>query len=236
MRANGRKYQMGRRFAILIAVAAAGVMALGAQTGAQATEVVEYDSKVTIGSERNFYYGGVESELRECELGREVILFRPRPGPDRKLATTRTHLHNVGGVGGEAGAWRLHDDDVPSGPVYAEAPPVVGDGFVCRADRSKTYDNHYDTRLTINKLGTSMAGEVESKVRKCRVGREVIVFKKRPGPDRKLGATRSGARRGHWRVYVGTGSRIGRLYAKATPKVGDGFVCRPGYSRVHLDL
>jgi len=34
MRANGRKYDMGKAFAILIGVAAAGVMALGAQRGA----------------------------------------------------------------------------------------------------------------------------------------------------------------------------------------------------------
>ena len=36
MRANTKKkHEMGKRFAILIGVAAAGVMALGAQTGAQ---------------------------------------------------------------------------------------------------------------------------------------------------------------------------------------------------------
>ena len=39
---------MGRRFAIVIGMAAAGVIALGAQTAAAAPKVVEYDTKVTI--------------------------------------------------------------------------------------------------------------------------------------------------------------------------------------------
>ena len=44
MRAETKeKHEMGKRFAIVIGVAAAGVMALGAQTGTAASEgVVEY--------------------------------------------------------------------------------------------------------------------------------------------------------------------------------------------------
>ena len=39
-----RKHEMGKRFAVVIGVAAAGVMALGAQTGTAASEdVVEYE-------------------------------------------------------------------------------------------------------------------------------------------------------------------------------------------------
>jgi hypothetical protein len=73
----------------------------------------------------------------------------------------------------------------------------------------------------------------------------VIVFRKRPGPDRKLGATRSGSERvgvHNWWVRVkglkkqGPGRPdLGRVYAKATPKVGDGFVCRGDYSWVLSD-
>ena len=44
MRAHGRKDNMGNRFAIVIGVAAAGVMALGAQTAA-APDVVKYDTE-----------------------------------------------------------------------------------------------------------------------------------------------------------------------------------------------
>jgi hypothetical protein len=130
MRAHGRKYDIGKRFAILIGVAAAGVMALGAQTGA-AEEVVRYDSKVTIAHERTaFYWGSVDSEVSECERRRRVILFRPQPGADRKLRTTRTLSGEFGGD------WRL--SRVPEGRVYAKVTRKVGDGFVCRADRSKT--------------------------------------------------------------------------------------------------
>ena len=39
---------MGKRFAIVIGVAAAGVMALGAQTAAAAPKVVKYDTELTI--------------------------------------------------------------------------------------------------------------------------------------------------------------------------------------------
>ena len=46
-------------------------------------------------------------------------------------------------------------------------------------------------------------GEVRGQM-KCWDGREVIVFKKRPGADRKLGATRSGpqAKSHNWRFWV----------------------------------
>ena len=74
--------------------------------------------------------------------------------------------------------------------------------------------------------------------RKCVVGREVTVFRKRPGPDRKLGADRStlhwkGAQlQGEW--WVRAPAR-GRVYAKVTPKVGDGFVCSADYSHILLN-
>ena len=61
----------------------------------------------------------------------------------------------------------------------------------------------------------------------------MILFKKRPGADRKLGADRSG--RGFGTKEPGSRGGLGqdgpsegwvRVYAKVTPKVGDGFVCR----------
>ena len=42
------KDEMGKRFAIVIGVAAAGVMALGPQTAAAAPDVVKYDTKLTL--------------------------------------------------------------------------------------------------------------------------------------------------------------------------------------------
>ncbi len=63
MRADTKKkHKMGKRFAILIGVAAAGVMALGAQTGAAASEgVVSYGTTVTILKDRFILHGRVRS-------------------------------------------------------------------------------------------------------------------------------------------------------------------------------
>src|SRR3954449_1384661 len=100
IRVHGRKGRMGKRFAILIGVAAAGVMALGTQTAAAAPEVVKYDTELTISKERMSYYSGeVTSEVRECMEGRRVVLFELRPGADLKLGTDRSQFRPVGGGG-----------------------------------------------------------------------------------------------------------------------------------------
>ena len=70
---------MGKRFAIVIGVAAAGVMALGAQTGWRRRRRpgrVKYDTKLTITHEETtvtltskgtaLWHGGVGSEVRKC--------------------------------------------------------------------------------------------------------------------------------------------------------------------------
>ena len=141
MRADGRKYEMGRRFAILIGLAAAGVMALGAQTGAQVPDVVEYKTLVTAHKDSKLdWHGYVISDrdpttrfhysegVRKCMVGREVILFRKRPGPDRKLVATRSTWDRGWGE------WNVVAPE--SRRVYAKVTPKVGDGFVCRADYS----------------------------------------------------------------------------------------------------
>ena len=71
---------MGKRFAIVIGVAAAGVMALGAQTAAAG--VVKYDTNLGVTKDRGrFYHGSVPSEgHRKCERGRRVALFRRLTG------------------------------------------------------------------------------------------------------------------------------------------------------------
>ena len=137
MRAPGRTYEMGRRFALLIGLPAAGVMALGAQTGAAASEgVVSYDTKLTIGwATGTLLFGEVNSKVRKCTAGREVILFSKRPGPDRKLGATTS------GPQWESQNWRVGVKGLKNvGRVfYAKATPKVGDGFVCRAGRSPLY-------------------------------------------------------------------------------------------------
>ena len=105
----------------------------------------------------------------------------------------------------------------------------------------------YNTRLTISEGRVHLIyGLVYSGGgKKCEVGRRVTLFKQEPGTDRKIIDVRSGAAgpsdprgpAGTWGLGVPQGSlpvKSGwRVYAKATPKVGDGFVCRGGRSPIH---
>jgi hypothetical protein len=142
MRATKRKgkREIRKRFAVVIGVAAVGVTALGAQTGAAAPGVVSYGTELTITYERGnkrgvLWHGGIRSN-RKCRLGREVSVFRKRPGPDRKLGADRTTL------GANAHNWIAWRVVAPKdGHVYAIVSHKVGDGFVCRADRSRTIVN-----------------------------------------------------------------------------------------------
>ena len=153
MRANTKKkHNIGKRFAIVICVAATGVMALGAQTGTAATETLEIESKVTIFRTTSGIWGGRVKTCsadpraltdckptrprvaRKCVVGRQVILFRKRPGPDRKLGATRSTLHwERDQLEGE---WWVR---APArGRVYAKVGLAVGsrNRFVCHADYS----------------------------------------------------------------------------------------------------
>jgi hypothetical protein len=127
---------MGKRFAIVIGVAAAGVMALGAQTAAAAT----YNTKVTITQDQTtppymFLHGEVISGVRKCELGRRVTVFRQQPGTDRKLGEVRSGLDHGRVV------WGIQVPQARHGwHVYARARGAVRrHGLVCRSDRSPIY-------------------------------------------------------------------------------------------------
>jgi hypothetical protein len=158
MRAHTKgKHGIRKRFAVVIGVAAVGVMALGAQTvmaqtAAQPPAVVKYDTRLDITHEAGpndgvtsrpskrrpgsvLWHGGVESDRTECLGGRRVILFKKQRGADRKLGTDRSRFHPDYGEGG----WGLRAPTL--GRVYARVTPKVGDGFVCRADRSRTIIN-----------------------------------------------------------------------------------------------
>jgi hypothetical protein len=139
---------MGKRFAIVIGVAAVGVMALGAQTvmaqtAAAATDVVEYGTNLTITREGHttdrgvLWHGGLRSGGdRKCVEGRRVVLFRERRGPDRELGSDQVNQFQPNNLWG---AWGVVAPT--GGRVYAKVSPKVGDGFVCRADRSRTIEN-----------------------------------------------------------------------------------------------
>ena len=128
---------MGKRYAIVIGVATAAVMALGAQPAAA---VPTYGTHLTITADRGpLFHGFVDVRgregVRKCEVERRVVLFRQRPGPDAELGTSRSEptSHHAGGWGvkvlrAQAG-WR----------VYAKAKHKVRDRYVCLADRSETY-------------------------------------------------------------------------------------------------
>jgi len=128
---------MGKRFAIVIGVAAAGVMALGAQP---ATADSRYRTHLTITADRGpLFHGFVDvrggEDVRKCEVERRVVLFRQRPGPDAELGTDRSEptSHHSGGWGVKVHraqlGWR----------VYAKVQREGGDRYVCLADRSETY-------------------------------------------------------------------------------------------------
>ena len=123
------KDKMGKRFAIVIGVAATGVMALGAQTAASAG-LVKYDTSLDNGrTERGvIYHGSVESKVRKCERGRRVVLFKKQPGVDRKVDHQRSNRDgNWGFVRRRRG-----------GHFYAKETRErhEGKGYVCLAARA----------------------------------------------------------------------------------------------------
>ena len=126
---------MGKRFATLLGVAAAGVMARGAQTAAAAfAGVVKYDTTLSGHGEANrIYHGVVESEFQKCVPGRRVVVFRVRPGADRKVATDRSDREGSWGVEKPRGGGRFY------AKVRRKQNIVSGDGYVCRADRAPNH-------------------------------------------------------------------------------------------------
>jgi hypothetical protein len=149
---------MGKRFAIVIGVAATGVMmALGAQSAAAAP--VKYDTELMITHEgregkRTHWHGSVMSDrdrnpeydpahaVEKCQLGRRVVLWRQRHGADRKLGTDRRVANRFIPAGTWGDMSGLGSMVAPArGRVYAKVGPKVGDGFVCRAGRSRTIVN-----------------------------------------------------------------------------------------------
>ena len=67
--------------------------------------------------------------------GRRVVLFKQRPGADRKLATLRSQFRPDYGKG----IWGMPRAPAASdAQVYAKVRREVHDEFVCRGDRSAT--------------------------------------------------------------------------------------------------
>ena len=113
-----------------------------------------------------------------------------------------------------------------------DSSTVVKDGTVVK----------YGTDLTIARDGIRFYhGEVQSKVKECADERRVLLFEKRPGRDRELGAAQSELEPGRapWGFVVPRSKglqRGDRIYAKAILKEGSGYVCRPDRSKILLHL
>jgi len=135
---------MGKRFAIVIGVAAAGVMALGAQSAA-APNVVKYDTKVTIAvnpePRGRIYRGQVRSKVTKCMEGRQVTLFKVQPGPNRVLGGMRTQLEGGPEDDTPRALWSVQVLATLHGNLYAKVHRKRGDGFVCRKVRSRIMTN-----------------------------------------------------------------------------------------------
>jgi len=142
MRAHGREGRMGRRFAIVIGVAAAGVMALGAQTASAG--VHKYDTTLTLTKDGGSdYHGRLWSDrdrnpaydpataVRKCMKKRRVVLFKKRPGADRRLGAVGINFHPHRGA---TSAWYVDGVGDHGAHVRAKVKRKVRDRYVCRAD------------------------------------------------------------------------------------------------------
>jgi len=124
------------RFWLFIAAAVAvAVIAVPAASAG----IVKYNTHLTVTKDRGGnYHGKVRSDsdhnpgwggdaVRKCMEGRLVILFKLRPGADRRLGAARSDRH---------GYWKLWQNRDYGERVRAKVKPKVRDRFVCRADRA----------------------------------------------------------------------------------------------------
>jgi len=105
----------------------------------------EYDTSLTIARDIDrLYHGRVRSKVKECSVGRQVLLFEQRHGRDRELGASRSGVAPAG-VNAEGQFpekdWAVYPPksiELPRGArIYAEAPREERSGSVCGADRSK---------------------------------------------------------------------------------------------------
>jgi hypothetical protein len=229
MRAHGRDGQMGKRFAIVIAVVAAGAMALGAQTAASGVDRLPPDLQLSGDKTQN------PQEDRFCDSQRCDVIVEVSCGDEActerargKLTNVKNHsLHPDGPIVVAPGktikrtgpemakkAQRrqirkaLDEGKNVRAKVTVRATDAAGNVATAertiRLVRAQTAAAPQvvkaDTELTITAERLYLEGGVYSKVRKCMEGRRVVLFERRPGVDRKVGSVRS-----HVRARYGRG-------------------------------
>lgn len=113
---------------------------------------VEYGTSLTIARDVDrLYHGIVRSKVKECSVGRRVLLFEQRRGRDRELGASQSGVAPAG-IDAEGQfpekAWEVYPPHKsielhPGARIYAEAPREAElSGHVCRADRSKVLLHH----------------------------------------------------------------------------------------------
>ena len=138
---------MGEFRALGLVVALALLLAVAGCGGSDddSSPDAEYSTSLTILKDLDrLYHGRVRSKVKECSVGRLVLLFEQRRGRDRELGANRSGVAPVGvnAVG------KFPEKDwavVPPQSVelhrgarlYAKTPREKRSGYVCRAARSK---------------------------------------------------------------------------------------------------
>jgi hypothetical protein len=136
----GEARTLGLAFALLLAVAGCG----GSDDDDPSSDA-DYGTSLTIARDVDrLYHGRVRSKVKECSVGRRVLLFEQRRGRDRELGSNRSGVAPVGiNAGGQFPEkdWAVYPPqsiELHRGArIYAEAPREERSGYVCRADRSK---------------------------------------------------------------------------------------------------
>ena len=134
---------MGKRFAIVIGVVAAGVAALGAQTAAadsvhRGTTQIHHSTTVTLEyHESHFFFGWVNSGPDQCERGRKVkLLYTPSGDPDPTGSEDRSD---------DKGLWAVSWGAPEAGNYQARATrktftrAVPGRKHICEPGESPIY-------------------------------------------------------------------------------------------------
>ena len=122
---------MGRRLGITLGALVAVVLVAAPPGGAR----VVAESEVTISRFLPLYHGKVKSAYQECKANRKVILYRKRPGADKKIGTDRAN---------DNGRWKVAISGSPpnGAKYYAKVRNYeasgTGTGLSCSNDRSPT--------------------------------------------------------------------------------------------------
>jgi hypothetical protein len=100
-------------------------------TGAIA-DVIDTEASIRYRDATGVFKGVVESELQECEGDRTVILFKVRPGDDKRVGSDTTSAR---------GRWRIEKDNA-DGTYYVKVRRLTLGGYNgaddrCARDRSE---------------------------------------------------------------------------------------------------